>query len=216
MSQTMKLFLRGLLCTLLSSPGIHGQTNDLTRRNSLALRCGYSWLQGDWTYNRVAPAVKFFKGAVAFEADLEFGLTERMAIALQGGYVGLDMSDWQNYASSRSGAMSASASMAYGGVLLRPHLKVSEPDIITMEIGPAALFASGKESVGGRFYNYDFFKSIKVGVQGGMEYLRILNESLGLSLKVSGIVVPSGVEYADGESRTVTVLPITLGIRFLL
>jgi hypothetical protein len=216
MSLSMRFFVRCFFCALLTSPGVYSQTDDMAAKNSLALRCGYSWLQGDWTNNRVAPAVKFFEGNVTFEADLEFRLSDRLSLGVQGGYTGLDMSDWQNYASSRGGPISASSSMTYGGIMLRPHLKVSKPDIIKMEFGPVALFASGKESVGGRFYNYDFFKSMKVGAQGGIEYLRLLNENFGISLKASGIVVPSGVEYADGETRTVTLLPITLGIRFLL
>ena len=49
---------------------------------------------------------------------------------------------------------------------------------------------------------------------GGIKYDRMLSEYMAASLSFAGIFVPSGISYADGESRTVIALPLTLGLRF--
>jgi hypothetical protein len=61
------------------------------------------------------------------------------------------------------------------------------PDILRLEIGPALLFASGEELFEGRTYSYCFLGGMSCGVQGGLEYIRMITASLGLSVKVSGL-----------------------------
>jgi len=98
--------------------------------------------------------------------------------------------------------------------LIRPYLKVGGPDILRLELGPVMLCPSGSENFNGINYNYDFFSSVKFGGMGGIKYDRMLSEYMAASLSFAGIFVPSGISYADGESRTVIALPLTLGLRF--
>ena len=214
MKNGTKLFLTILACIIGLVSGVSGQSKDDSARNSIGVRIGYSLSAGDWNKSRVAPDVSLFKGSFTFGGDLEFRLSERLTLAIDGGYGPLNGSDWETYTAGTGDTVSVSASIGYAGILLRPYLKISGPDLIRLQVGPVMLFASGHETVNGRTYNDDFFRSVKFGGEGGIEYDRMLGDNVAASLNVAAIVIPSGVEYADGESRTVIALPVTLGVRF--
>ncbi|MBI1805061.1 MAG: hypothetical protein HY033_08885 [Ignavibacteriae bacterium] len=217
MPHRIKLFLIGLVGTLVVSSGVSSQTIADSDRNSLGLRIGYSFSMGDWTKVRKVPSlpeVNLFKEQITFGADLEFRLSDRLTLSLDGGYEQLDGSEWEAYTRTTGDTVSVTASFGYAGILLRPYLKISKPDIIRVEVGLVMLFASGNEITDGRLYNYDFFGSVRFGGEGGIEYDRMLGDNIAASLRVAGIFVPSGVEYGEGESRAVIALPVTLGIRF--
>jgi hypothetical protein len=198
----------------LFSAGVLGQTDQGSVRNSLGLRGGYPVSAGDWNKVRYLPDVNMFKPGFMFGGDLEFRLSDRLNLALEGGYESLDGGDWETYTRATGDTLSVGASFGYASVLLRPCLKSGGPDILRVEIGPVVMFPSGHETFDGRTYNDDFFGSIKVGGEGGIEYDRMIGENLAASLSVAGIVVPSGIAYADGESRAVIAVPVTLGLRF--
>jgi hypothetical protein len=210
-----KKFSLIVMCGALITPAaILGQTDTGFVKSSLGISIGRSWMGGDWSKSRIAPAVNLFTGGLALEADLEFRLSDRLTLAVIGSYAALDGSDWENYTRSKGDNVSVRASMILAGVMLRPFIKTSKPDLIRVEFGPVALFASGEESFQGRVYAYDFFSSFKIGARGGIEYDRVLSDDIAISVRVAGIFVPSGIEYGDGESRTVIALPVTAGIRF--
>jgi hypothetical protein len=111
--------------------------------------------------------------------------------------------------------LSVSASLAHGGILLKPYLEASAQDMLSIELGGVALFGNGTETYQGTTYQYDFLKSFHVGFEAGIEYDRMISGKVALTIRGGGIFVPGGIGYADGEDRTVISLPITLGIRIL-
>jgi hypothetical protein len=106
--------------------------------------------------------------------------------------------------------------MTYFSVLLRPYLRNTAPDLIMLDIGPLILLARGSEKIDARTFDYDFFGTVRWGGQGALEYCRCLGQSFGVSLRLAGIVVPSAIQYADGESRTLVAFPVTIGVRLFL
>jgi hypothetical protein len=62
-------------------------------------------------------------------------------------------------------------------------------------------------------FEYDFFSTTRIGGEGGVEFERLLGGDFALTVRLSVIVVPSGVSYADGETRTLISLPATAGVR---
>lgn len=215
MSQSRSMILLGFVCMMAARPQILCQTDDERIGNSFGVRAGYSFSFGDWARARVAPDVRLFKGSIVFGADLEFGVSRRLAIAVEGGYAPLDPGEWESLARTRGSNLNISASFVHVAILLRPYLKISQPDLIRIELGPVAVFPSGRETVGGKTYEYAFFESARIGGEGGIAYERLVGESVAVSLRAALIVIPSGVTYADGFSYTMIALPVTVGVRFL-
>jgi hypothetical protein len=214
MKSLQRVVLIILACTVgLPSGGI-GQPTQASVRASLGLRIGYPFFVNDWNKVRYLPDVNLFKGQFTFGGDLEFPITDRLGLAIDGGYQPLDGGDWETYASARGDTLSVNASFGYVGIVLKPHIWTEGPDALQVEVGPVMLFRSGNETLNGVRFTYDFFNSVKYGGEGGIEYDRKFSEGIAASLRFAGIVVPSGIEYADGETRTVIALPITLGVRF--
>jgi len=214
MSNTGTLMLLTFVCTLAAPPGLLGQTDNESARSSVGLRGGYAWTPGEWADSRVAQGVAIFGGGLSFGGDIEFRLSTKLTLALDGGYTIFDGSDWEAYAESKGDHLSVTASMFYAAVLLRPHVKVTGSDRLRLELGPVVVFPDGKETFGGKTYAYDFYGTTRFGGMGGIEYQRLLNEDIAATVRASVIIVPSGVKYADGESRTLIALPVTIGIRF--
>lgn len=158
--------------------------------------------------------VNQFGGSILFGGDLEIKTSDKVGLAISGGYAKLDLSKWEDFAIARGDQVSASASMSYVGLLLRPYLKASKPDIIKLEFGPALVFTNGNETFGKFSYDYDFFQSTSVGILVGVEYDRFLSDNLALAARITSMIVPSGIEYADGKSQTIIIMPFTVGMRF--
>ena len=214
MSALVRCSLIGLIFLVMAS-GVFGQDIPQGAASSLGLRGGFSWPLGDWARSRIEPSVNFFAMGVSFDADLELAIGKRWTVAISGGYASLNGKDWENYVASNGGQITVSAYAVHFALLLRSHVLLTRPDILRIEFGPALLLASGSETYQMRAYKYDFLTKPEFGVRGGIEYTRLLTDFIGVSLDAAVLVFPSGVEYVDGESRTVVSLPVTLGVRFL-
>src|SRR5437867_2914958 len=119
MSHLIRLFLTGLAGTLIVSSAVTSQTSPDSARSSLGLRIGYSFSAGDWTKARKIPPlpeVNLFKQGITFGADLEFRLSNRLTLAIDGGYEPLDGSDWEAYTRTTGDSVSVTASFGYAGI----------------------------------------------------------------------------------------------------
>ena len=215
----LKMFRNFLACAALSlvlvTSGI-GQTPDEFPSSSMGIHIGYGLTLGDWNKHRFAADVDQFGGSILFGGDLEIKTSDKVGLAISGGYAKLDVSKWEDFAMARGDHVSASASVSYVGLLLRPYLKSSKPDIIKLELGAGLVFAKGKETFGRFSYDYDFLQSTSVGILVGVEYDRFLSDNLALAARITSMIVPSGIEYVDGKNQTVIIMPVTVGMRFHL
>jgi len=84
---------------------------------------------------------------------------------------------------------------------------------LALILGLNYCFPSGRETFQSTIYNYDFMK-IKFGYQIGIELDRYLGSNVAIAVSVSGLIIPNGIEYADGLSYTVMGVPVTAGIRY--
>lgn len=184
-------------------------------QSSIGFRAGYGLPVGEWAKSRVAPEIQYFTGDLACEGDISIRLGQKWAVVIGGGYMRLNGSKWEEYARSSGDNVSISGSMTNVSFSFRPYLLASPSNQIAFELGAIGLFASGEEEVNGQTYNYDFFSSFRIGLQGALEYDRIMSEAVALTFRVGAVVVPDGMNYADGESRTIIYVPMTAGIRFL-
>lgn len=189
------------------------QTDDELSGSSLGLDVGYCLPFGDWTNHRFANGVNQFESGLAFRGDLNLKVGRKFALAITGGYIDLNATDWEDYARKKGDQIKASSSAAYVGLLLKPHLLISHPDVIVLELGAGLFFLNGQETFNGMTYDYDFLKGTRFGIIAGLEYGRFLSESFALSFRATGLIVPSGIQYADGLEHTITAVPITAGVR---
>jgi hypothetical protein len=171
---------------------------------------------GDWHQSPSAPSVNLIVGNFAIEGDLEFAIGDRWTLAVEAGYTGLNGSDWEEYVRAQGDVISVSGSFTHIALLLRPHLKVTRPDIIRGEFGAAVIFASGHEVYSGKTYPYDFLGGTSFGMQGGLEYMRVLSNSVALTLKASVLFFPVAVQHVGGPAQGMLWVPVTAGVRFLL
>lgn len=185
-------------------------------RTSFGIRAGYVWPFGDWSKSVVVPSVDLVGVSPGFEADLEFRIASRWTLGVEGGYSSLNGSNWEEYVSGTGDKLSVSGSFIHFALLLRPHLMVGSPNVVRIEVGPALLLAHGEERLDGQTYTYDFLSSTSFGVQGGVEYIHLFNETLAASLKVAGLFFPSAVQHVGGRTNTIIMMPVSAGIRFLL
>ncbi len=181
----------------------------------MGLRAGYSLPLGDWRKNRVAPSVTLFGAGLSLGGDIDVRLSDRLSLAFTGGYASLNGSAWEEYATARGSNVKVSAWIGHAGVLLKPYLKSNGRDLVSLAIGPVLFFGGGNETVGTAVYEYDFLGSVTFGGLGALEYDRMMWDNLALTVNVSALVVPSGLDYADGLSRSVVALPISVGLRVI-
>ncbi len=212
---TLKNIMLSGLASLFLAFAAHAQGTSDSAFTSFGISGGISMPIGDWAKSRVAPSVNFFGMGMAFQADLELRIGRRWTLALAGGYTDLSGSDWEDYVASKGENVTVSAYSVHFAVLLRPHILLTRPNILRIELGPALLLASGGETYQGRAYTYDFLKESAFGVRAGLEYTRLLTDDIGVTAQAGVIVFPSGIEYVDGMTRTILSLPVTIGIRFL-
>ena len=124
------------------------------------------------------------------------------------------MSEWENFGRAGGDDVTASASVGHIGLLFKPYLKASRPDIIKLELGAGLVLANGEETFGRFSYEYDFLKSTVVGILLGIEYDRFLSKNIALAARISSMIVLSGIEYADGVDQSLIIMPLTIGMRF--
>ncbi len=207
--------LRFLITCLAFASSALAQDTLQRAATSFCLGGGLSWPVGAWAESRVVPSVNFFSTGPSFQADLDVAIGRRWTMAVSFGYASLSGRDWENYVAGKGERVSVSASTIHFALLLRPHLIMNGPNILRLELGPALLLADGSETYQGRAYTYDFLPKTAFGARGGIEYTRLLTESIGASLNAAIIVFPSGVQYIDHQEQTIISLPVTLGVRFL-
>lgn len=183
-------------------------------RNSLSIQLGYAWGKGEWTDHPYAP-VSYFTQNLVIGGDIAFRLSDNLALAIAGFYTNLDTDAWDEYAASMGDAVSSSASMGVVAVVLRPYLRSTAPDLVSVEIGPAMLFAGGSEKFGSRSYDFDFMSSPRFGVLLAIEYDRYVGDNYALYARAAAAFIPSGLQYAHGWSPTVVTVPFTVGARIL-
>jgi hypothetical protein len=179
---------------------------------SIGIGAGYFLPVGDWKEHRYA-GVDQFAGHVAFQGDFEIRWSRLLGFALNAGYDHLGTGEWSDYAASRGDAVDASAFIFHAGIVWRPHLWEDRCNALSLLVGFNYSAPTGQETFEEITYDYDFMKD-KIGYQLGLEFEHDISESLALMVSVSGLIIPGGVEYADGVSYTITGLPMTAGVRF--
>ena len=184
-------------------------------RTSIGLRAGFGVPVGDWSKSRIAPEVQHFTGGFSYGGDITVRLGKNWGLVFAGGQTILSGSEWEQYAESKGAIVSVSASLTDVSISLRPYLLASPPDLLSLEFGAAGLFADGSEMVDGERYEYDFFSTFRFGFQGALEYDRVISDKVAFTIRSGVVVAPDGMNYADGEARTVVYFPLTAGVRFL-
>ena len=184
-----------------------------TRTTSVGLNVGLFLPASDWKDHRYAPAIDQFSTSFTFDVDLESKLMSWGGLGFKIGYVNLNMSKWEDYSRSQGDAINASAYLIYAGPVLKPYLWSDKYNIVKLELGIPYVTSDGDESFDSFIYQYDFLAE-RIGFLVGLEYDRHLSNKAALVLKISTLIVPSGVIYADGLDYTVIGLPFTLGVRF--
>ena len=206
-----------MLCAaaaLLCAAAGEGQERVSGIRSSISLQAGYASAGGEWTRHPYAP-VSFFRQSLVIGGEVAIPLSDKLVLALNGGYSKLSTSDWDAYAGSMGDQVTSSASLGYLAVVIRPYLKSTAPDLVSIEVGPLLLFPAGSERAGGRSYDYDFMGSPEFGGIAAVEYDRTLGGNYAVYLRVAAIYVPSALQYADGWSPSLTSVPVMVGWRFL-
>ena len=217
MKRTSKLLLLiSSLCLAASAIVSAQDSTGAGVRTSIGLGVGYALPAGDWTKSRIAPDIQMFSGGFTFGGDITIRLAQRWGLVLAAGYSTLSGSEWEEYAYLKGDGVSVSASVTDVSISLRPYLIASPHDQLSLEFGAVGLFAGGHEVVNGERYEYDFFSSFRLGFQGAVEYDRLVSEGIAVTIRGGAVVAPDGMNYADGESRTIVYFPVTVGIRFLL
>ncbi len=179
---------------------------------SIGFGAGYFFPLGDWKAHRYAD-IDQFGGGFTFQADTEIRFTRRLGMAMIAGYINLDTGAWEDYAASNGDAVDASASIFYLGVQFKPHIWENRLHTLALMLGLNYCFSSGRETFQGKTYDYDFMKNRFVYLLGA-EFDRDISSNTALMVSASVLIIPGGIEYADGLSYAITGVPVTAGIRY--
>ena len=198
-----------LLLGLASSPAL---ARDF--RMSFGVDVGYFVPVGNWTEHRYAPGVDQFQGAGTVMVEFATALSSRIHVAPFFTSTRLGVGDWEKYARAQGDAVSASALMTSFGMAFRYYALRSDPSFFDFDLGITYFNLSGDESSAGYSYDYDFMKR-GVGLLFGVGYMRRVSRDIALRASVRLIYDEDGVHYADGESRHVYGIPVTVGVRYL-
>jgi hypothetical protein len=199
------LSLSALLSAAVSSPAEGART-------SIGFGAGYFFPFGDWKTHRYG-GFDQFGGGVTFQADTEIRFTQHLGMALNAGYINLGTGAWEDHAASGGDVLNASAYIFYAGVQFKPHLWEDRLHTFALLLGLNYCLSSGRETFQGTTYDYDFMKN-KLGYLIGAEFARDISRNTALTISVSALIIPGGVEYADGLSYTITGVPLTAGLRY--
>lgn len=184
-------------------------------QSSIGFHAGYGVSAGNWSYSRVATAVQQFGGGLTYGGDLTIRLGPKWGLVLGANHTILDLSRWEEYASTNGDHVGASASLTDLSISFRPVLIATPTDLLGVDVGAIGLIARGEEVINGDRYDYDFFSSFRLGFQGALVYDRLVSDAVALTLRGGVVVMPEAMGYADGETRTILYLPVTAGIRIL-
>jgi hypothetical protein len=208
----IKLWLPLLIISLFLTTGVLAVSRSHSRTLSLGVDGGYFFPQGQWNDHPYA-GIDQFQKSWAFGGDLEVRLWQWGGIGVGGGYLGLDMSAWEDFARQTGDDLEASAEIWYYCFLFKPYISTTKPDMIKAHIGFGSVATTGQEIYGVQNYAYNFLKS-KAGYFFGIEYDRYISRKAAIALKASFVIVPSGVEYADKRNYKIMGFPLTIGARF--
>lgn len=181
-------------------------------RHSLSLQAGYAVASGEWTAHPYAPVTLLGQDFIV-GGEIAFRLSDNLALAATGLYSKLNTSEWDEYARSRGDDVRSSASAAFIGILLRPYLKNTPPDLLSFDFGPVLFFGGGTENFAARRFEYDFLGSPVLGGLAAVEYDRMLGADYSLFLRLSAIYARSAVEYSGDAGRDLLSFPVTAGAR---
>jgi hypothetical protein len=210
---TLKPALIIALLFLVAGPAFN-QVPGSDVRNSLSIQAGFALGQGGWATHPYAP-VTFFKQDLVIGGDLAFRLSDKLGLAVNGLYSKLNTGEWDRYARSAGDEVSSSASLGFIAVVLRLYLRNTAPDLVSIDIGPLALFADGSEKVGAHVFKYDFLSSPGFGGVAAIEYDRYVGEDYAVYVRFAGIFAPSALHYSAGPSSTISYFPATVGGKIL-
>lgn len=209
------LIVAGMLFVqLLSNQAVADTGQDRDMRPTLGFDLGYFLPVGDWAAHRYAPGVDQFGGGLVAGGEFEASVAQ-FGLVLFGSHTRLGLDDWTSYSSSMGDAISASASFSSVGFLIRLYLLRSIPNFLDLGLGLGYFGFNGQESFASFSYDYNFLSS-GLGIIGELGYKRLLGPNVALTLSTKAVLVPDGVEYADGPKYDVVGFPITLGIRYIL
>jgi len=199
-----------LLCTAIAP----GQDPAPGLRNSIAVRAGYAWAQGEWTRHPYAP-VSYFSQSLVIGGDFSFPVSDNGALAVIGVFSNLSTKEWNDFARTMGDTVDGSASLGFLAFVYRAFLKNTGPDLFSVDIGPVMLLSGGSEKIGTRSFDYDFMSSPRFGALAALEYDRCVTDNLALTLRLEGMFVPSALQYADGHSPSLLTFPLTVGVRIM-
>jgi hypothetical protein len=180
---------------------------------SVALDMGYFLPVDDWGMHPYAPGVNQFGGGLHIGGEFQMRVSRRAAIGIIGGYLQMNVDEWEDYTRAQGDFLTASAEAGYGGLLFKAFLVSGKRDELAFGFGPVFSDWSGVETFGTQSYNYDFL-GYRPGMMTRFEYVRLLNPDVGLGLTFSFMLVPDGVRYAHGVERTIMGLPMALRLQY--
>ena len=212
----MKTVFASLAALLIAAPASSAWAGEGGLRTSVGLRAGYSMPLGDWGKSPVVPSIDMIGGSIAVEVDFDVAFGERWSLAVEGGYAAVNGSAWEDYAAQCGEELRISGSLMHCAVLLRPQLLMIGRSLLRLELGPALLFASGEEVFDGERYPYDFLGGMSFGGKAGLEYVYLVAENIGLSLRGAVLVFPSATDPASSPAGTITMVPLSAGLRIFL
>lgn len=184
---------------------------------------------GDWSNNVSFPKTSQFLPGPGGRATIGFApLSSRyFTVGLEAGYLHLDTSDWESFASRRGFSMDSGARMwsaAAGGTLSMPG-RGRTPFAFELHGALGVLVPSGEDRIAGRTYDYEFLRSTLAGWIGARGVYR-LSGSFDLWAGAEMLVAPGAVQHTadtpvltEGgprhqQRRTVTALEPGLGLRY--
>ncbi|NIM20785.1 MAG: hypothetical protein GTO51_11240 [Candidatus Latescibacteria bacterium] len=212
--RTKSYFFKLLVCFILFVASAPFQAAGAERKYSVGLDGGIFLPTGTWKEHPFASRVDQFQKDYVIRFDIEARYWQRLGLGIDFGFIALDAGDWERYAAEQGDAITASASIFYTGIVFKPYLWFDENNLLKLNLGFNIFASSGEEAFGRFTYDYDFLGT-DVGFLFGIEYNYILNENIAIALKPAVVLIPTGLEYADGDPDAITGFPLTAGIRFL-
>ncbi len=192
---------------------VFSQDREVEPYSSIGLDVGYFLPLGEWSNHPYAEGVQQFNGSFMIGAELEFKLFS-LPMGIFYHYAKLDVSEWEDFANSQGSPIAASANSSDFGLVFKIYVLKQKPSFLNLEIGGGYSSLQGRESFTEFSYNYTFLKP-GVCMIVGLNYRYMVAEKVLLTVGTRLFYRPEGVEYANRKTFDVTVLPVSLGVRFL-
>jgi hypothetical protein len=182
--------------------------------STIGLDAGYFLPYGEWNQHRYAQGIDQFGGGYYISGVFSYRFQPRLGALAYAFYSPIDVSDWEKYAQKQGDTITASA-YATGMLLgMQIYLLEQKPNLLSLDLNWGWIYLSGKETFEEFSYHYDFLQS-SLAVSLGIVYSVLLSENFAFALTARGFYVFKGINYSDGESFDVIMLPVTAGIRYV-